>query len=113
MLKYLADYRKTSGGRTSDPRVQNLKEEISLTKKLYDEYQKLEKQIGATKAAEKIQEIYKNTISTLEGRAEKYGFKFELPFTDENLKANMQHFIDKMKELQKEVDKKESLNSPT
>lgn len=106
MLKYLADYRKTSGGRTSDPRVQNLKEEISLTKKLYDEYQKLEKQIGATKAAEKIQEIYKNTISTLEGRAEKYGFKFELPFTDENLKANMQHFIDKMKELQKEVDKK-------
>ena len=96
----------SSGGRQSDPRLQNLKEEISLTKKLYDEYQKLEKQIGATKAAEKIQEIYSNTIKTIQDRAGKYGFKFELPFTDENLKANMQHFIDKMKELQGLKDKK-------
>lgn len=99
--------KSTSGsGRTSDPRLQSLKEEISLTKKLYDEYHKLEKQIGATKAAEKIQEIYSNTIKTLQGRAAKYGFEFELPFTDENLKANMQHFIDKMKELQGLKDKK-------
>lgn len=94
------------GGRQSDPRLQNLKEEISLTKKLYDEYHKLEKQIGATKAAEKIQQIYSNTIKTLQDRAGKYGFTFELPFTDENLKSNMQHFIDKMKELQKLRDKK-------
>ena len=94
------------GGTKSDPRLQNLKEEISLTKKLYDEYHKLEKQIGATKAAEKIQQIYSNTIKTLQDRAGKYGFTFELPFTDENLKANMQHFIDKMKELQKLRDKK-------
>lgn len=93
-------------GRQSDPRLQNLKEEISLTKKLYDEYHKLEKQIGATKAAEKIQQIYSNTIKTLQDRAAKYGFEFELPFTDENLKANMQHFIDKMKELQGLKDKK-------
>lgn len=94
------------GGRKSDPRLQNLKEEISLTKKLYDEYHKLEKQIGATRAAKKIQEIYSNTIKTLQGRAKKYGFKFELPFIDENLKSNMQHFIDKMKALQKLRDKK-------
>lgn len=104
LLQYLVAAK--GGGRTSDPRLQNLKEEISLTKKLYDEYQKLEKQIGTTKAAEKIQEIYSNTIKTLQDRAKKYGFEFELPFTDKNLKANMQHFIDKMKELQKEVDKK-------
>lgn len=97
---------KTSGSSKSDPRLQNLKEEISLTKKLYDEYHKLEKQIGATKAAEKIQEIYSNTIKTLQDRAAKYGFEFELPFTDENLKSNMQHFIDKMKELQGLKDKK-------
>lgn len=96
----------SSKGSQSDPRLQNLKEEISLTKKLYDEYHKLEKQIGATKAAEKIQEIYSNTIKTLQDRAGKYGFKFELPFTDENLKSNMQHFIDKMKELQKLRNKK-------
>lgn len=93
-------------GRTSDPRLQNLKEEISLTKKLYDEYHKLEKQVGATKAAEKIQEIYSNTIKTLQDRATAYKFDFKLPFTDENLKSNMQHFIDKMKELQKLRDKK-------
>lgn len=104
LLQYLAAGK--SGGRASDPRLQNLKEEISLTKKLYDEYQKLEKQIGATKAAEKIQQIYSNTIKTLQDRAKKYGFEFELPFTDENLKANMQHFIDKMRELQGLKDKK-------
>lgn len=100
------DFSKSKGRTKSDPRLQNLKEEISLTKKLYDEYHKLEKQIGATKAAEKIQEIYSNTIKTLQDRAGKYGFKFDLPFTDENLKSNMQHFIDKMKELQKLRDKK-------
>lgn len=100
------DKSKSRGGAKSDPRLQNLKEEISLTKKLYDEYHKLEKQIGATKAAEKIQQIYSNTIKTLQDRAGKYGFTFELPFTDENLKSNMQHFIDKMKELQGLKDKK-------
>lgn len=104
----LKGFTKGSGGsgRQSDPRLQNLKEEISLTKKLYDEYHKLEKQIGATKAAEKIQQIYSNTIKTLQDRATAYKFDFKLPFTDENLKANMQHFIDKMKELQGLKDKK-------
>lgn len=106
LFPFLAPEKSSGGGRQSDPRLQNLKEEISLTKKLYDEYHKLEKQIGATKAAEKIQEIYSNTIKTLQGRAGKYGFEFELPFTDENLKSNMQHFIDKMKELQGLKDKK-------
>ena len=38
----LKGFTKSSGsGRQSDPRLQNLKEEISLTKKLYDEYHKL------------------------------------------------------------------------
>lgn len=107
-LSEQSDYSKSKkkGGRQSDPRLQNLKEEISLTKKLYDEYHKLEKQIGATKAAEKIQQIYSNTIKTLQDRATAYKFDFKLPFTDENLKANMQHFIDKMKELQGLKDKK-------
>ncbi len=107
LFPFLQGFTKSSGsGRQSDPRLQNLKEEISLTKKLYDEYHKLEKQIGATQAKAKIQEIYSNTIKTLQDRAGKYGFTFELPFTDENLKANMQHFIDKMKELQGLKDKK-------
>ncbi len=106
LFPFLQGFTKGGSGRTSDPRLQNLKEEISLTKKLYDEYHKLEKQIGATKAAEKIQEIYSNTIKTLQDRATAYKFDFKLPFTDENLKANMQHFIDKMKELQQLRDKK-------
>lgn len=106
LFPFLQGFTKEDSTRTSDPRLQNLKEEISLTKKLYDEYHKLEKQIGATKAAEKIQEIYSNTIKTLQDRAGKYDFEFELPFTDENLKSNMQHFIDKMKELQGLKDKK-------
>lgn len=93
-------------GNTSDPRLQNLKEEISLTKKLYDEYEKLEKQIGSSKAAAKIQNIYQNTIATLQQRADKYGFEFDLSFSIEGLKANLQNFIIKMKELQKLNDSK-------
>lgn len=101
-------------GRASDPRLQNLKEEISLTKKLYDEYHKLEKQIGATQAKSKIQEYYKNTIADLEKRAkDKYGFTFALPFTDENLKANIRQYISAMEKLQKEVDKKGRPKFPT
>lgn len=101
-------------GHGSDPRLQNLKEEISLTKKLYDEYQKLEKQIGATQAKSKIQEYYANTIADLEKRAKnKYGFTFALPFTDENLKANIRQYISAMEKLQKEVDKKGRPKFPT
>lgn len=101
-------------GTKSDPRLQNLKEEISLTKKLYDEYHKLEKQIGATQAKSKIQEYYANTIADLEKRAkDKYGFTFALPFTDENLKANIRQYISAMEELQKEVDKKGRPKFPT
>ena len=101
-------------GTKSDPRLQNLKEEISLTKKLYDEYHKLERQIGATQAKSKIQEYYANTIADLEKRAKgKYGFTFALPFTDENLKANIRQYISAMEKLQKEVDKKGRPKFPT
>lgn len=106
--------KKGGGGTKSDPRLQNLKEEISLTKKLYDEYHKLEKQIGATQAKSKIQEYYANTIADLEKRAkDKYGFTFALPFTDENLKANIRQYISAMEKLQKEVDKKGRPKFPT
>lgn len=106
--------KKGGEGTKSDPRLQNLKEEISLTKKLYDEYHKLEKQIGATQAKSKIQEYYANTIADLEKRAkDKYGFTFALPFTDENLKANIRQYISTMEKLQKEVDKKGRPKFPT
>lgn len=114
LFPLLAPEKSSGGGRTSDPRLQNLKEEISLTKKLYDEYHKLEKQIGATQAKSKIQEYYANTIADLEKRAkDKYGFTFALPFTDENLKANIRQYISAMEKLQKEVDKKGRPKFPT
>lgn len=114
VLSEQSDYSKSRGGTKSDPRLQNLKEEISLTKKLYDEYHKLEKQIGATQAKSKIQEYYANTIADLEKRAkDKYGFTFALPFTDENLKANIRQYISAMETLQKEVDKKGRPKFPT
>lgn len=97
---------KKSGTTKQDPRLQNLKEEISLTTKLHDEYVKLEKEIGSSKAKEKIQEIYANTIKTLEGIGKKYKFDIKVPFDDDSLKYNLRHFIDEMKKLQKLSNKK-------
>lgn len=103
MLQYLFSPQGGSSSQ-SDPRLQNLKEEISLTKKLYNEYKKLERQIGATQAQAKIQEYYANTIADLEkGAKNKYGFSFQLPFTEENLKDNIKQYISYLEKLQKEV----------
>lgn len=114
LISAFAKGKSSGGGHKSDPRLQNLKEEISLTKKLYDEYHKLERQIGATQAKSKIQEYYANTIADLKKRAKgKYGFTFALPFTDENLKANIRQYISAMEKLQKEVDKKGRPKFPT
>lgn len=67
------------GDRTSDPRLQNLKEEISLYEKLYQEYKQYEKAVGSSKAAEYMNREAKETIDAL---AEKYGIGLPKNVTD-------------------------------
>lgn len=85
----------TSGsGRQSDPRLQNLKEEISLYEKLYQEYKQYEKAVGSSKAAEYMEREAKDTIDAL---AEKYGIG--LPKNVKDLTAALEILYKKMKAL--------------
>jgi hypothetical protein len=89
-----------SGGNTQDPRLQNLKEEISLTTKLYNEYDKLKDKIGEVAAKSQIQSAFGNTIKELQAKARKYGFEFKTPFDSATLQQNLQNFIAQMRKLQ-------------
>lgn len=89
------------GGRTkSDPRLQNLKEEISLYEKLYQEYKQYEKAVGSSKAAEYMEREAKDTIDAL---AKKYGIG--LPKNVKDLTAALEILYKKMQALPSKVFK--------
>ncbi|WP_305156180.1 tape measure protein [uncultured Muribaculum sp.] len=99
LFPFLQGFTKSSGGgRQSDPRLQNLKEEISLVQKLYNEYTQLEKQEGATKAAEDMRRM---AGSTLDMFKEKYNI--DLPTDAEDLTAALEILYAKMAQLPKKV----------
>lgn len=84
----------------SDPRLQNLKEEISLYEKLYQEYKQYEKAVGSSKAAEYMEREAKDTIDAL---AEKYGIG--LPKNVKDLTAALEILYKKMQALPSKVFK--------
>jgi len=86
------------GGRKSDPRLQNLKEEISLVQKLYNEYKQLEKQEGMSKAAEDMRKMAGATIDMFK---KKYGF--DLPTDAKDLTSALEILYKKMAALPKKV----------
>lgn len=97
----LQGFTKTSGGGTkSDPRLQNLKEEISLYEKLYQEYKQYEKAVGSSKAAEYMEREAKDTIDALAG---KYGIG--LPKNVKDLTAALEILYKKMQALPSKVFK--------
>lgn len=87
-----------SNGRKSDPRLQNLKEEISLYEKLYQEYTQYEKALGSSKAAEYM---YKEAGTTIKALADKYGIG--LPRTAAELTAALEILYGKMEQLPPKV----------
>lgn len=91
---------KSHGGTKSDPRLQNLKEEISLYEKLYQEYKQYEKAVGSSKAAEYMEREAKATIDAL---AEKYGIGLPKNVTD--LTAALEILYKKMQALPSKVFK--------
>lgn len=92
--------KKKKGGTKSDPRLQNLKEEISLYEKLYQEYKQYEKAVGSSKAAEYMEREAKATIDAL---AEKYGIGLPKNVTD--LTAALEILYKKMQALPSKVFK--------
>lgn len=92
------DYGKNKGGTKSDPRLQNLKEEISLVQKLYNEYKQLEKQEGATKAAADMRKMAGGTLDMFK---EKYNI--DLPTDAKDLTAALEILYAKMAQLPKKV----------
>lgn len=91
---------KATGGRQSDPRLQNLKEEISLYEKLYQEYKQYEKAVGSSKAAEYMEREAKDTIDAL---AKKYGIGLPKNVTD--LTSALEILYKKMQALPSKVFK--------
>lgn len=88
------------GGTKSDPRLQNLKEEISLYEKLYQEYQQYEKAVGSSKAVEYMNREAKETIDALAG---KYGIG--LPKSAKDLTSALEILYKKMEALPPKVFK--------
>lgn len=91
---------KSKGGTKSDPRLQNLKEEISLYEKLYQEYKQYEKAVGSSKAAEYMEREAKDTIDAL---AKKYGIGLPKNVTD--LTSALEILYKKMQALPSKVFK--------
>lgn len=85
-------------GRQSDPRLQNLKEEISLVQKLYNEYKQLEKQEGASKAAADMRKMAGGTLDMFKER-----YNIDLPTDAKDLTAALEILYTKMAQLPKKV----------
>lgn len=58
----------SKGGGTQDKRMELLKNEFAMVKKLYEEYEKLSKTLGSDDAAAKLRENYAETLAMLEKR---------------------------------------------
>lgn len=89
---------KSRGGTKSDPRLQNLKEEISLVQKLYNEYKQLEKQEGATKAAADMRRMAGDTLDMFKSK-----YNIDLPTDAKDLTAALEILYKKMAALPKKV----------
>lgn len=99
-LSEQSDYSKSKKkkGGTSDPRLQNLKEEISLVQKLYNEYKQLEKQEGATKAAADMRRMAGDTLDMFKSK-----YNIDLPTDAKDLTAALEILYKKMAALPKKV----------
>lgn len=98
LISAFAKGKSSGGGHKSDPRLQNLKEEISLVQKLYNEYKQLEKQEGATKAAADMRKMAGGTLDIFK---EKYNI--DLPTDAKDLTAALEILYAKMAQLPKKV----------
>lgn len=98
MAEILGKSSSGGSGRTSDPRLQNLKEEISLVQKLYNEYKQLEKQEGATKAAAAMRRMAGDTLDMFKSK-----YNIDLPTDAKDLTAALEILYKKMAALPEKV----------
>ena len=98
LFPFLAPEGSSNSGRQSNPRLQNLKEEISLVQKLYNEYKQLEKQEGASKAAADMRKMAGGTLDMFKER-----YNIDLPTDAKDLTAALEILYTKMAQLPKKV----------
>ena len=87
-LSEQSDYSKSKkkGGRQSDPRLQILNEMVQLAEKLNKEYSDWEKKVGSTKALEKVNATYAETVKYAEKVAKDAGISLPHLKTPTNAK---------------------------
>ena len=87
LFPFLQGFTKSSGGgRQSDPRLQILNEMVQLAEKLNKEYSDWEKKVGSTKALEKVNETYAETVEYAEKVAKDAGISLPHLKTPTNAK---------------------------
>ena len=77
---------KSHGGTKSDPRLQILNEMVQLAEKLNKEYSDWEKKVGSTKALEKVNDTYAETVKYAEKVAKDAGISLPHLKTPTNAK---------------------------
>lgn len=77
---------KSRGGTKSDPRLQILNEMVQLAEKLNKEYSDWEKKVGSTKALEKVNDTYAETVKYAEKVAKDAGISLPHLKTPTNAK---------------------------
>lgn len=87
-LSEQSDYSKSrkKGGAKSDPRLQILNEMVQLAEKLNKEYSDWEKKVGSTKALEKVNDTYAETVKYAEKVAKNAGISLPHLKTPTNAK---------------------------
>lgn len=82
----LLEDKSRGGGSKSDPRLQILNEMVQLAEKLNKEYSDWEKKVGSTKALEKVNETYAETVKYAEKAAKDAGISLPHLKTPTNAK---------------------------
>lgn len=86
LFPFLAPEKSSGGSTKSDPRLQILNEMVQLAEKLNKEYSDWEKKVGSTKALEKVNETYAETVKYAEQVAKDAGISLPHLKTPTNTK---------------------------
>lgn len=110
---YSKSNKKGSKGSKSDTRLQSLQEMWKTLKQINEQYDDLTKKEGAIKAAEDMDKRWSGTLATLNKLAARFGMKFNMPLSHEDLNKYGEQIIAKIKAQKGLKDQDKAVNEAT
>lgn len=104
---------KGSKGTKSDTRLQSLQEMWKTLKQINEQYDDLTKKEGAIKAAEDMDKRWSGSLATLNKLAARFGMKFNMPLSHEDLNKYGEQIIAKIKAQKGLKDQDKAVNEAT